>query len=52
MSESAGASTALLWITPVGSDRDTREGSYPTGPDSYLTTDIESYEAQVKQPSI
>lgn len=47
VSESAGASTALLWITPTGSDRDTREGSYQTGPDSYPSTDKESNEAQV-----
>lgn len=38
MTGSAGASTALLWITPAGSDRDTRERSSPTGPDSYPTT--------------
>lgn len=52
MSESAGASTALLRITPAGSDRDTREGSYPTGPDSYPTTDKEGGEAQFKRTSI
>lgn len=52
MSESAGASIALLWITPAGSDRDTREGSYPTGPDSYPTTDKQDDEAQVERPYI